>query len=97
MVHIQKNIIIAVNKRDIFAGTGIQTRIASGGGPGDALVDHPNTLVCGSIFLTDRTASIGASIIDQKQFPVGEGLPQDAVHTAGQILFRIIYRDDHRN
>ena len=45
-----------------------------------------------SIFITNLTGLVLAAVIDEKALEIGESLGQDAVYTASQGRFRIIYR-----
>jgi hypothetical protein len=56
-------------------------------------MEDPYTTILCRIFITDSTTIIFATVINEKQLEVGEGLSQYAVDTAIQILFCIVNGD----
>ena len=60
--------------------------------PSIFLVKHSHTAVLSGIFIADRTRLVLAAVIDEKALEIGESLGQDAVHTASQGRFCVIYR-----
>ena len=53
--------------------------------------------VCSGIFITDGWGGVGAAVIDDETFPVGECLGEDAVEASPQVLFGVVHRHDHRD
>ena len=53
---------------------------------------YPYTVVLRSIFFANFSCSILAAVIDEKALEIGESLGHDAVYTASQGRFRVIYR-----
>ena len=51
----------------------------------------PDAAIPRSIFITNLTGLVLAAVIDEKALEIGESLGQDAVHTASQGRFCIIY------
>lgn len=60
-------------------------------------MNDPDAPVFRSIFITDRTTGILATIVNQNQFPFGKRLGKDAINAAWKELFNIIYRNNNRN
>ena len=53
---------------------------------------NPDAAIPRSILIADLTGLVLAAVIDEKALEIGESLGQDAVHTASQGRFRVIYR-----
>ena len=60
-------------------------------------VEDMDTRVFPGISITDVTAAIGATIIDEQAFVVSIRLRQDAVETCRQVCGRVIDWDDDRD
>ena len=58
---------------------------------------NPDAAIPRSIFIADLTGPVLAAVIDEKALEIGEGLGQNAVHTALQGQFCVIYRYYYRN
>ena len=58
------------------------------------LVDCRYTFFLCGIFVTDRSAGIGGTIVHQQDLKIPVGLVQDAVHTPPEIGFHIVDRDN---
>ena len=57
-------------------------------------MEHSNTRVFRSILIANLTRVVFATIIDEEQFEVDEGLSQNAVDAAGEILLGVVDGDD---
>ena len=57
-------------------------------------MNDPDAPVFRSIFITDGTTGITATIVNQNQFPFGKCLGKDTVNAAWKEFFNIIYRNN---
>ena len=55
-------------------------------------MENPDAAIPRSIFIADITGLVLAAVINKQTLEIGESLGQDAVHTASQGRFRVIYR-----
>ena len=86
------NPVITVHKRNPFACGIVQAEIPRRTYSTILLMENPDAAIPRSIFITNLTGLVLAAVIDEKALEIGESLGQDAVYTAAQGRFRIIYR-----
>ena len=89
--------IVAVYKCDIFACGYVQSHISGCTDTAVFLVDYPDTWILRTVGITDFSAAVGRTIINQYQFKVLKSLIQDTVHTDTQLFFGLINRHYYTN
>ena len=97
LCHPGMDIIVTVYKHHILAGDHTQPCVAGIGQAAVFLVDYPHPAVPAGVVIADSSAAVGAAIIYQDQFHIIHGLCQNALYTAGKILFHPVNRNDDAN
>ena len=91
---LRRDPVIAVQKLEVGAPGLGKGQVPGVGHAGVFLVEHPDPLVPGGVAVTQAAGGVRAAVIDQQQLVILIRLVQNAVHTAGQGLFRVVYGND---
>ncbi len=87
------NIVITIHKGNPFALGVVKTKVSGGAYATVRLVEGLDARVGGGVAVADVAGTVGTSIINKKQFPIGIGLRHDAVDAPLQILRSVVNRD----
>ena len=79
--------VVGVEKRQELARRRVERRVARSRLAAVILPNHPDARVADAV--CDRARSVGRAVIDDDQFPIGEGLRDEAVDRAPDKTFRI--------
>jgi len=90
-------IIIAVNKADIFTSCYLQACIASSTQSPVGLMNNPYTIIYHGVFIANFSTLVGRTVINKNNLQVPISLSDDTVNAFFQIFLHIIYRNNDRN
>ena len=94
-VGIGSQFVVAVYEGDIVTLCPLDAEVAGIGESAVLLLPVFYVLVCSGILLSDDSATVGRTIVDEKYLDIVESLYSHAVNTSSQHLFHIVYRDDY--
>ena len=86
--------VVAVEKTHKLACCEIESGIAGVGKPPVGLVNHTDAGIFGGTFIADLAATVGRTIVDQDDFEVAPGLVHKGIHTAVEVLFNLVNRNN---
>ena len=89
------NEIIRIHKLKVFAVGFLHAKVAGGGNTAVVFVDHHNAAVNAGIALADGIADILAAIVEQNDLQIPIGLAADAFNAAGNVVRRIVNRNNN--
>ena len=87
--------IVAVEKINIVSPRQRQSRIARARQAAVLLMHSAHTAILRRVIIAQGRAAVRGAVVDQEDFQVFVGLPQQALHTGRQKPFHTIHRHDH--